>query len=121
MSKQYIQFTLSKNGQTIGKVEWTYNIGRLFSIKKSGQISGDEMAIMALNQTIEQAKQENWECIAPDFNHIRLSDPLSNDVGMLSLLVLGGFDIPPELMPHYRAMLGEYDDDDLLFAHRVIY
>lgn len=121
MSKQQITFTLSKNGENIGQIEWTYHTGRLFPIGKSGKIRGDEMAVATLNKTIEQSKKEGWEYIAPDADGFPLSDPLSNDSGMLSLLILGDFDIPPELMPHYRAMLGEYDDDDALFAHRVIY
>lgn len=121
MSKQQITFTLSKNGESIGQIEWTYHTGRLFPIGKSGKISGDEMAVATLNKTIEQSQKEGWLDIAPDSDGFPLSDPLSNNSGMLSLLVLGGFDIPDELMPHYRSMLGQRDNRHPLLARVTVF
>ena len=91
-------FVLSKHDHTFGKIVWQRDEDdQGYWVEGSGKISGDERAVTELTAAIEQALRENWGNIfepRPDWSD--LFDPRSYPTELLSILIRGEFDVPPE-------------------------
>lgn len=103
-------FTLIKNQSVIGSVHWTNRKQGVFILDHSGEIQGDAAAVNAINGLVAQSAAEQWKDVFPTSAGLYdLNDPLTYPTQLLSLLIHGGYEIPPELQQMYDNLCGNWD------------
>ena len=104
------QFKLSRKGIDVGLVVWSYETDkRGRPVSGSGRLSGDKDAVSVLDKTVRQAVTQEWRNVAPPPCGGVVSDPLAFMPEMLSVLIQAEFDIPPVLLPFWKALRGMDD------------
>ncbi|WP_369586601.1 hypothetical protein [Kingella oralis] len=118
MTTKTLTFPLSQNQQPIGIIHWQREFMRVrgldLPVSGSGKITGDKRAVSMLQTLVQTAVQEQWLDTAPyPTGGYPIIDPLSSDVGMVSILERAGFDMPNELHFIVEAMRGTHHSADV--------
>lgn len=100
-------FILSRKNQAIGQIAWFCG-----GDDGNGALQGDKNAVKQLQDAIELAIQEEWECAYPRPYHIVVHDPLNYIDEMVTVLEQAGFDMPIVLYPYTAQAQKEQREKD---------